>query len=39
MFTLEENLTLKQVVEQGFEQIRQSFLEQLKKTIEGLLES
>ena len=39
MFTLEGNLTLKQVVEQGFEQIRQSFLEQLKKTIEGLLES
>jgi hypothetical protein len=38
MFTLEGNLTLKQVVEQGFEEIRQGFLEQLKKTIEGLLE-
>jgi len=37
MFTLEGKLTLKQVVEQGFEEIRQSFLEQLKKTIEGLL--
>jgi putative transposase len=37
MFTLEEKLTLKQVVDQGFEEIRQSFLEQLKKTIEGLL--
>jgi transposase-like protein len=37
MFTLEGTLTLKQVVEQGFEEIRQSFLEQLKKTIEGLL--
>ena len=39
MFKLEGNLTLKQVVEQGFEEIRQSFLEQLKKTIEGLLEA
>lgn len=37
MFTLEGKLTLKQVVEQGFEEIRQSFLEQLKKTVEGLL--
>jgi transposase-like protein len=39
MFTLEGNLTLKQVVEQGFEEIRQGFLEQLKKTIEGLLKA
>jgi putative transposase len=37
MFTLEGKLTLKQVVEQGFEEIRQSFLEQLKQAIEGLL--
>ncbi len=37
MFTLEGKLTLKQVVEQGFEEIRQGFLEQLKGTIEGLL--
>ena len=37
MFTLEGKLTLKQVVEQGFAEIRQSFLEQLKKTVEGLL--
>ena len=39
MFTLEGKLTLKQVVEQGFEQIRESFLEQLKRTVEGLLEA
>ncbi len=39
MVTLEGNLTLKQVVEQGFEEIRQGFLEQLKKTIEGLLKA
>jgi putative transposase len=39
MFTLEGKLTLKQVVEQGFEEIRQGFLEQLKGTIEGLLEA
>jgi len=37
MFTLEGKLTLKQVVEQGFEEMRQSFLGQLKATIEGLL--
>lgn len=37
MFTLEGKLTLQQVVEQGFEEIRQGFLEQLKATIEGLL--
>lgn len=37
MFTLEGKLTLKQVVEQGFEEIRKAFLEQLKATIEGLL--
>lgn len=37
MFTLEGKLTLKQVVEQGFAEIRQGFLEQLKGTIEGLL--
>lgn len=37
MFTLEGRLTLKQVVEQGFGEIRQGFLEQLKGTIEGLL--
>jgi transposase-like protein len=39
MFTLEGKLSLKQVVEQGFEEIRQSFLQQLKKTVEGLLEA
>lgn len=39
MFTLEGKLTLKQVVEQGFEEIRQSFWEPLKKTMEGLLRS
>jgi transposase-like protein len=37
MFTLEGKLTLKQVVEQGFEEIRQGFLVQLKGSIEGLL--
>jgi len=37
MFTLEGKLTLKQVVEQGFEEIRQEFLERLRRTIEGLL--
>jgi hypothetical protein len=37
MFTLEGNFTLKQVVEQGFEEIRESLLQQMKKTIEGLL--
>lgn len=37
MFTLEGKLTLRQVVERGFEEIRQSFLEQLKQTVEGLL--
>jgi transposase-like protein len=37
MVTLEGNLTLKQVVEQGFEEIRQGFLGLLKKSIEGLL--
>ena len=39
MFTLEGKLTLKQVVEQGFAEIRQSFLERLKNTVEGLLEA
>jgi putative transposase len=39
MFTLEGKLTLKQVVGQGFEQIRESFLHQLKRAIEGLLEA
>jgi putative transposase len=39
MFTLEGKLTLKQVVEQGFEQIRESFLQQLKRAVEGLLEA
>ena len=38
MVTLEGNPTLKQVVERGFEEIRQGFLEQLKKAMEGLLE-
>jgi transposase-like protein len=37
MFTLEGKLTLKQVVEQGFAEIRERFLQQLKKTVEGLL--
>ncbi len=37
MFTLEGKLALKQVVEQGFEEIRQGFLEELKKAIEALL--
>ena len=37
MVTLQGNLTLKQVANQGFEEIRQGFLEQQKKTIEGLL--
>jgi transposase-like protein len=37
MFSLEGKLTLKEVVEQGFAEIRHSFLEQLKKTVEGLL--
>jgi len=37
MFTLEGRLTLKQVVEQGFAEIREEFLERLKRTIEGLL--
>lgn len=37
MFSLEGKLTLKQVVEQGFAEIREGFLEQLKRTIEGLL--
>jgi putative transposase len=39
MIHLEGRLTLKQVVEQGFEEIRQGFLEQLKKSIDGLLEA
>lgn len=39
MFTLEGKLTLKQVVEQGFEQIREGFLQQLKRAMEGLLEA
>jgi hypothetical protein len=30
---------LKQVAEQRFEEIRQRFLEQLKKTIKGLLKA
>jgi hypothetical protein len=37
LFTLEGKLRLQQVGEQGFAEIRQSFLAQLKKTIEGLL--
>jgi transposase-like protein len=37
MFTLEGKLTLKQVVEQGFGEIREEFLERLKRSIEGLL--
>lgn len=37
MFTLEGKLTLKQVVEQGFAEIREGFLEGLKRSIEGLL--
>jgi len=37
VFTLEGKLALKQVVEQGFEEIRQSFVAQLKAAIEGLL--
>ncbi|TLM99321.1 hypothetical protein FDZ71_15970, partial [bacterium] len=36
MFTLEGKLTLKQVVEQGFAEIRDQFLGQLKRAIEGL---
>jgi putative transposase len=39
MFTLEGKLTLKQVVEQGFEEIRQEFLGRLRRSIEGLLEA
>jgi hypothetical protein len=39
MFTLEASLALKQIVEQGFEEVRQGFLEQLKKMIEGLLKA
>ncbi|MBI1941430.1 MAG: transposase [Acidobacteria bacterium] len=39
MFTLEGKLTLKQVVEQGFAEIRQEFLGRFKRTIEGLLEA
>jgi putative transposase len=37
MFTLEGKLTLKQVVEQGFAEIRQEFLARLQRSIEGLL--
>jgi len=37
MFTLEGKLTLQQVVGQGFAERREDFLEQLRKTIEGLL--
>ena len=37
LFTLEGKLTLKQVVEQGFAEIRQEFLERLQRSIEGLL--
>jgi transposase-like protein len=37
MFTLEGKLTLKQVVEQGFAEIREQFLGQLKRVVEGLL--
>jgi putative transposase len=37
MFTLEGKLTLKQVVEQGFAEIRDQFLGQLKRVVEGLL--
>jgi transposase-like protein len=39
MFTLEGKLTLKQVVEQGFAEIRQEFLGRFKGTVEGLLEA
>jgi len=37
MFTLEGKLTLKQVVEQGFAEIRREFLGQLKRSVEGRL--
>lgn len=37
MFTLEGKLTLKPVVEQGFGEIREEFLERLKRSVEGLL--
>jgi hypothetical protein len=37
MFTLEAKRTLEQVVEQVFSEIRKRLLEQLKRTIEGLL--
>jgi len=39
MFTLEGRLTLKQVVEQGFAEVRDQFLGQLKRAVEGLLEA
>jgi len=39
MFTLKGGLTLKQVVEQGFGEIRKEFLERLMRGIEGLLEA
>lgn len=39
MFTLEGRLALKQVVEQAFAGIRQEFLVQLKKAMEGLLKA
>lgn len=37
MFTLEGKLTLKPVVEQGFEEIREEFLERLRRSVEELL--
>jgi hypothetical protein len=37
LFTLEGRRTLKQVVEQGFAEILQSYLGQLKQAAEGVL--
>ena len=37
MLSLNERLTLRDLIEQGWKQVQQEVLEQLRRTIEGLL--